>query len=143
MDDPIFEVMDIEDTPEQDIDDAPRKKVKRNVKELTDEHKAVISARLKAGKIAAQAEREKKAPPKAAPKTITKSNTKDDAVLAEVKAMRAEMKEHRAAKAASKAVIVESPEKPTQQPPTSQPVKEREYHERMCARTGKITKIYH
>ena len=136
--------------------DAPRKKV-RKVKELSAERKAEISARLKAGREAAKAKRElakaEKTDTKPAVKQSPKPKEDSDVVLAELRAMRKELADHRAAKAKAKATakIAPSPEKPpppeqppapTKPPPPTKP-QERTFHERICARTGKVTKIYH
>ena len=142
--------------------DAPRKKV-RKVKELSAERKAEISARLKAGREAAKAKREaakaEKTDTKPAVKQSPKPKEDSDVVLAELRAMRKELADHRAAKAKAKAeakpkaeakatakvepsLPPEQPPAPTKPPPPTKP-QERTFHERICARTGRVTKIYH
>ena len=136
--------------------DAPPKKV-RKVKELSAERKAEISARLKAGREAAKAKRElakaEKTDTKPAVKQSPKPKEDSDVVLAELRAMRKELADHRAAKAKAKAeakatakvepsLPPEQPPAQTKPPPPTKP-QERTFHERICARTGRVTKIYH
>ena len=134
--------------------EAPPKKV-RKVSELSPARKAEISARLKAGREAAKAKREaaktEKTDTKPAVKQSPKPKEDSDVVLAELRAMRKELADHRAAKAKEKAKATakvepslppEQPPAPTKPPPPTKP-QERTFHERICARTGKVTKIYH
>ena len=135
--------------------EAPPKKV-RKVSELSPARKAEISARLKAGREAAKAKREEaktqtKSETKPAVKQSPKPKEDSDVVLAELRAMRKELADHRAAKAKEKAKATAkvepspAPEQPPAPAPAPPPTKapERSYHERICARTGKVSRVYH
>ena len=134
--------------------EAPPKKV-RKVSELSPERKAEISARLKAGREAAKAKREaaktEKTDTKPAVKQSPKPKEDSDVVLAELRALRKEFADHRAAKAKEKAKATakvepspapEQPPAPAPAPPPTNPP-ERSYHERICARTSKVSRVYH
>ena len=134
--------------------EAPPKKV-RKVSELSPARKAEISARLKAGREAAKAKREaaktEKTDTKPAVKQSPKPKEDSDVVLAELRALRKEFADHRAAKAKEKAKATAkvepspAPEQPPAPAPAPPPTKapERSYHERICARTGKVSRVYH
>ena len=144
----------IANTDQEPSAEAPPKKG-RKVTELSAARKAEISARLKAGREAAKAKREaaktEKTDTKPAVKQSPKPKEDSDVVLAELRAMRKELADHRAAKAKEKAKATAkvepspAPEQPPAPAPAPPPTKapERSYHERICARTGKVSRVYH